>query len=162
MAHNRSDTARLTEALRATESALRDLLAAEAQRSVDEAIGSLKMESAPLRLRDVEVEVIIKNASFETVVRDVAGGQVHQRPARARRARTAGRPAKGRPASQIRLALLGAFEESETEFDTDALRTHLKRQGLEPTSDNLHQHLGRLVRAGAIERAGRGRYRRPA
>jgi hypothetical protein len=143
---SQTDADRLAAALEATETALRAVLAAEAQRSVDAAVRRLETTAGPLRLKDVEVEVVIKNASFE-----------------ARRTRTdlqGGRAPRGRPAGRVRAALLEAFGADSAELDTEALREHLRRDGLEPSADNLHQHLGRLVKAGALERAGRGVYRR--
>jgi hypothetical protein len=144
MPPSRSDAERLTAALEATESALRAVLAAEAQRSVDATVRRLEAQAGPFRLKDVQVEVVIKHASLE-----------------ARRNRTSvpgPRASRGRPAGHIRTALLEAFTE-RAELATGELREHLSRLGLEPSSDNLHQHLGRLVRAGALERAGRGVYR---
>jgi hypothetical protein len=157
----RKDPEQLRTALDAFESALHSALVEEAQRSVDETIERLVSRVGPLRVKDVQVDVVIKNLTFETG--NGARERSSKRTAPKRRSATSRRQsagARGRPAGRVRLALLGAFTENpDAQLDTEALRLHLKVQGLEPTTDNLHQHLGRLVRAGALTRPSRGLYR---
>src|SRR4051812_7761008 len=103
MADDPRDADRINDAFASFTDGLRELLTAEARRSVDGAIERLTHTSGPFRLDDIEVEVVIRNMHIsavgteeqeeaKTVPRRTGGsGATPAKPAR----RSAGR---GRPA----------------------------------------------------------------
>ena len=55
---------RLNDAFTSFTDSLRELLTAEARRSVDGAIERLTVSTGPLRLQDVDVEIVIRNLNI--------------------------------------------------------------------------------------------------
>jgi hypothetical protein len=154
-----SDThRRLAEAFESFEASLQELLASEARASVSAALDRLSHTTGPFRINDVEVDVVIRGLSVEA-----ASEHTTERPRRKRRPaiKRAAKPrAAGRPPGPLRSALVDTFATADGELDTQAVRALLDARGVKSSSDNLHQQLRRLVAAGVIERAGRGRYQR--
>lgn len=148
------------EAFSSFEESLRAMLTAEAQRSVEQAIESLSAGGDTFRITEISIDVKIDELKVAT------GAGARTKPAakpRARRRAATAKPSRtgrGRPVSALRSTLLGAFSSDDQELSTDDLRQHLQTEGITTTVDNLHQHLGRLVKAGELTRPGRGRYRR--
>jgi hypothetical protein len=118
---------------------------------VDHALDKLARSQGPFRALGADVEVKLNNVRIEATPPKSRG-----RVAR----RVGGTGARGRPPGALRNALLDAFEDPKTTLDVEGLRDHVERNGLSITTDNLHQHLRRLVLAGELERAGRGVYKR--
>ncbi len=134
----------VADALERFETALRELLHNEAQRSVDAALN--RLPAGPFGVREVEFDVIIRNLTLETRT----DGQGEAGPARRR----------GRPRGAVRAAILASFD-GVGEQTTSAVRARLVAAGITTSDDNLHQQLRRLTHAGELIRAGRGLYRRP-
>jgi hypothetical protein len=157
-----SDThRRLAEAFESFEASLQELLASEARASVSAALDRLSHTTGPFRINDVEVDVVIRGLSVEAATAHTP--ERTERPRRKRppaRKRAAKPRAAGRPPGPLRSALVDTFATADGELDTQAVRALLDARGVKSSSDNLHQQLRRLVAAGVIERAGRGRYRR--
>lgn len=139
------------DAFGAFEATLREHLTAEARRAVEQALVKLARTPGPFRALGADVEVHLKKLRLEaTPVR------------RSRASRRGGTvsPGRGRPPGALRNALLDAFADPVTTMHVEELRDHVEGNGLSITTDNLHQHLRRLVLAGELERAGRGVYKR--
>lgn len=156
---------KIENAVRLFEESLRDLLASEAQESVDGAVRRLSRSTGPFRISGVEVDVVIRNLKLEAVGdHDRGGPETRRRKRPAARKRKpkapAGRSSRGRPPGPVRSALLETFAGSDGEMSVADLRAALRDRKVKSTDENLHQQLRRLAQAGEIERAGRGQYRR--
>jgi hypothetical protein len=153
-----SDTQRqLAAAFVAFEETLRAALTTEARSAVEAAIARLKVNEGPFRVLDIEVDLVIRSMTLEAGGRPPAKPRAARAPAGRSRRPSASR---GRPPGAIRTAIVGAFADSTTPLSVDTVRDQLGKRGLDASSDNLHQHLRRLVKSGELERAGRGIYRR--
>jgi hypothetical protein len=143
---------------------LQQLLAEQAQRSVDDAVKDLAKQSAPFRVEDVKVDVVIHGLTLRSSGQGAAA-PARRTPAAKPRRRTSTAPAKGRPKrsrQSVRAALEEIFASASGPLDTDAIREQLESRGVRATPDNLHQQLRRLVQAGVVSREGRGVYRQQA
>ncbi|MEA2168165.1 MAG: hypothetical protein QOF76_1465 [Solirubrobacteraceae bacterium] len=138
------------DAFGAFEATLREHLTAEARRAVEQALVKLARSPGPFRAIGADVEVKLKALKLEAT------------PAKRSRAtrRPGTSPGRGRPPGALRNALLDAFSDPTATKHVEELRDHVEGNGLTITTDNLHQHLRRLVLAGELERAGRGVYKR--
>jgi hypothetical protein len=157
MPPDRQTHRKLTEAFASFETSLREVLTHEARRSVDGAIERLSLRSGPYRVSDVQVDVLIRTLSVESVHAESEPPPRRKRVRAPAPKRTA---ARGRPPGPLRTALLAAFSVADGDLDTQVVRELLDERGVQCSADNLHQQLRRLVAAGEIERAGRGLYRR--
>ncbi len=137
----------MADALKRFETALRDVLQGEAQRSIDAALR--RLPAGPFNVRDVEFDVVIRNLTLES--RGSAPARASQ-PGPARRRR-------GRPQGAVRTAIIASFE-GDVELTTNDLRERLRDIGVRTSDDGLHQQLRRLTMAGQLVRSGRGVYRR--
>jgi hypothetical protein len=162
MADDPRDADRINDAFASFTDGLRELLTAEARRSVDGAIERLTQTAGPFRLDGVEVEVVIRNmhiSAVEAEEREAAKPAPRRAaPAKATAPRRPG--GRGRPAGELRQAILEEFEHDPAEHDLAAIRDRLAARRVQTTDDNLHQQLRRLVTAGRLERVARGVYRR--
>lgn len=132
------------------------MLTAEAQKSVEEAVGRLSSEGTPFHITDINIDVRIDG------IKVAAGRAPRSRKPKARARKQPAGPSRGRRTGAVRSALLDAFEGDATELTTEQLQARLKDLSVEATPANVHQHLARLVKAGELVRAGRGVYRRGA
>lgn len=154
------DVAHVRDAFSSFEDSLRAMLTAEAQKSVEEAVGRLSVTGDAFRITEISIDVKIDELKVATGAGPSPKARAKTRPRRGAAPRKSRSAARGRPPGALRSALLGAFSSDDQTLSTDDLRQHLATQGIETTVDNLHQHLGRLVKAGELSRPGRGRYQR--
>jgi hypothetical protein len=155
----------LDEAFGSFRDALREILTAEAQRSVDGTIQRLSRQVGTFQVEGVDVQVVIRDLRIAT------GDSTHvsprtpaRRPGPAQRpkkraAKPTGRRGGGRPVGPVRLALLAAIEADRRDQTVEQLRERLEAQGVAASIANVHQQLRRLVQGGQVVRAGRGVYR---
>lgn len=148
---------KLGQAFEAFESTLREMLTEEARRSVDGTIERLSRSEGPFRLRKLEVEVVIRSLKVEAAHRD--SGRARPAVQSRRKAPKRGSQGRGRPPGALRTAILDAFSGGAS-MSTEELRHHLDAHKVQAKPDNLHQQLRRLVKAGELDRIGRGMYRR--
>ena len=141
------------------EEALQQLLTEQAQHSVDQALADVGRTSA-FQIEHAEVEVSIRGLTVSSRERSLSARAPSPRKRLAKRAAKSRSAATGRPAGPVRAALIAALDQAPEAVTAQSLGEQLKRDGVEATTGNLHQQLGRLVKAGEIERAGRGLYRR--
>lgn len=146
-------------------------IADAAQRSAEGVAEGMKgSDIGPFRVEDFQVEVVVRGLRLTDA--SASGGGTAEAPKRkpaarrkpakkpARRPASASSAKRGRPVGGVRLALLSAFDSVDGELSTEEIRAALSQQGVETTTDNLHQQLRRLVQAGELARVGRGRYGR--
>src|SRR6476620_7713542 len=84
----------LSDAFATFTETLKAALTADAQRSVDGAIERLSLTAGPLRVQDIELEVVIRNVSVTTQAAETGGRDA--RPAASKPAAKR-RPARRRP-----------------------------------------------------------------
>jgi hypothetical protein len=142
----------LADAFSAFEERLRTVFAAEARQAVDAAAARMATTDGAFRIADIEIDVVISALTVESGSR--------RGPAKPRARRAPRKGARGRPPGALRGAIVDAFSEDGTQRTIDEVRAYLDRVNLQASTDNLHQHLRRLVQAGELERSGRGLYRR--
>ena len=135
----------IADALARFETALRDLLHDETQRSLDAALS--RLPAGQFGVRDIEFDVVIRNLTLETRPTTANGAGASR--------------TRGRPHGSVRAAILACFDgHGDGELTTGGVRAQLQAAGVATSDDNLHQQLRRLTHAGELVRAGRGRYRR--
>src|SRR4051812_28862502 len=125
MADRPGDADRINDAFASFTDSLRDLLTAEARRSVDGAIERLTRTAGPFRLDGVEVEVVIRNMHISAVGPEDtdAPTPAPRRPSAAATPRRTG--GRGRPAGELRQAILEEFEHDSSDLGLDAIRDRL-------------------------------------
>jgi hypothetical protein len=165
-----SDQSRaLEDAFAQVRATLTEILTKEAQASVDGTIERLKVDLGQFELRGVDVEVTVRG--FELASSGAPGPSAGTSRSKAARKRSATKKAarktrdtvrRGRPDGPVRTRLLEVFATEDEPLRVDQLRARLVEGGVEATADNVHQQLRRLVQSGALERAGRGLYRKAA
>jgi hypothetical protein len=147
-------TRQLADAFNAFEEGLRLVFAAEARQAVEAAAARMAAGDGTFRIADIQIDVVISSLTVESG----AGKPTTPKRRPTRSASRSGAP--GRPPGALRSAIVDAFADDRAQLTIDDIRTHLERAKLRASTDNLHQHLRRLVKAGELERSGRGLYRR--
>jgi hypothetical protein len=153
----------LNEAFKSFRQALQSLLEEEAQTSVQRALDRIAKEGTPFSVSDAKVEVMV--TGLTVAAGDAAAAPTAKRastapPKRTRTSDSSSRRRGGRRRGGVREALLASFDKPGAELSIEDLGTSLQEQGVQSTSNNVHQQLRRLVQAGELTRAGRGIYKR--
>ena len=144
--------------------ALQKLLEDQAQQSVADTLQHLSKQGGPFRVQDAQIEVVIRDLTVAASDQPTAVVASSRNASKARAPRTArrSRTTRGRGGAQrggVKEAVLTAMGPGE-ELGIADFETRLQQAGINTTTNNLHQQLRRLVQSAAIERCGRGRYRR--
>jgi hypothetical protein len=152
----------LREAFDAFRSALQLMLQDEARASVESAVDRLASQNDEFTVADVQVEVTVVGLTLQSRDAGRASSARQKRSARRQSPQKAPRRATRRGArGGVRQAILDAFGlEKDAELTISDVSAAVQSQGVTTTTNNLHQQLRRLVQAGELARAGRGRYRR--
>ena len=152
----------VNESFEAFRRSLQEMLSAEARRSVDLTLASIRSEGGPFRIEGVEVDVVIRELRLAADEPAPDGEPRGRRPSRSRRpsgAAKAGGDRRRGPRGNVRAALLAAFTDPDVSLDTGTLRRMLEENGIAASTANVHQQLSRLVQSGELTREGRGVYR---
>lgn len=152
----------VNESFEAFRRSLQEMLSAEARRSVDLTLASIRSEGGPFRIEGVEVDVVIRELRLAAAEPGRAATPSVRRSARGRRASggpKAGGDRRRGPRGNVRAALLAAFTDPDRSLDTGTLRRLLEERGIAASTANVHQQLSRLVQSGELTREGRGVYR---
>jgi hypothetical protein len=151
----------LREAFDAFRTALQLMLQDEARTSVENAVDRLAGQNDEFTVADVEVEVTVVGLTLQS--RDVGQASAARQKQIARREA----PEKASPGPRrgarggVRQAILDSFgSQTDAELTISDVSAAVEARGVTTTTNNLHQQLRRLVQAGDLDRAGRGRYRR--
>jgi hypothetical protein len=152
----------LREAFGAFRTALQVMLEDEARASVENAVDRLAGQNGQFTVADVEVEVTVVGLTLQSREPRQASATSKRRTTRTEVSRRAPARARRRGArGGVRQAILDAFGgEAGGELTISEVSAAVEALGVTTTTNNLHQQLRRLVQAGELDRAGRGRYRR--
>jgi hypothetical protein len=152
----------LREAFDAFRTALQLMLQDEARASVEQAVDRLAGQHDQFTVADVQVEVTVVGLTLQSGDTGPASAAGRGRTARPEVSRNApARPRRRGARGGVRQAILDSFgPERNAELTISDVTAAVEARGVTTTTNNLHQQLRRLVQAGELDRAGRGRYRR--